>query len=170
MKRQRAPLSRKRATPRNRSIGERALSGAEKVELTALALAAAAGGALSFPRRVALADLLLDGAAFLLLQGLIRDLWRIRRERAPGSSVAGAPVRCVCVESTVGVGAFVSGSFLLFAWTPIVFEVSRVAWPVAIAALGAFGFLTKDLVLDWRARRLMRGPNHREQVRPPASR
>jgi hypothetical protein len=140
----------------------------ENVELAALALAAVAGGALSFPRRVALADLLLDGAAFLLLQGLIRDLWRLRRERAAASSVVAAPVRCICLESTVGVGAIVSGSLLLFGWTPIVLEVSRVAWPVMIAALGAFGFLTKDLVLDWRTRRLIRNPHREEQARPTA--
>lgn len=133
---------------------------AEKLEVAALA--AVAGWALfaPFPPRVALADLLLGGAAFLLLQGLLRDLWRLRSERGAASAVVRAPLRCVCLESTVGVGAIVSGCLLLFGWAPIVLDVSRFTWPAGIAALGAFGFLTRNLVLDWTTRRLRRDPHH----------
>jgi hypothetical protein len=138
------------------------MTSAEKRELAALAVVTAAAGALSasLPRRVALADVLLVGAAFLLVQGLVRDVGRLRRERAEAAAALAPPLRCVCVESTLGVGAIVAGSALLFAWTPIVFAVARVAWPLAVAGLGGFGFLTKDFVFDWRTRALTRDPTH----------
>jgi hypothetical protein len=142
---------------------------AARREVVALAVVTAAAGALSasFPRLVALADLLLWGAVFLLLQGLVRDLGRLRRERTMAAMALRLPVHCVCVESTLGVGAIVAGSLLLLAWTPIVLAVSRIVWPAAIAGLGAFGFLTRHLVFDWKARRLRRDP---EQPGPVGTR
>jgi hypothetical protein len=97
---------------------------ADQREVALLALAAVAAWQLAayFPRRVVLADLLLGGAVFLLLHGLLRDLGRLRGERTAKRTVARPAVRCVCVESTLGVGVIVAGSVLLFAWTPIISE------------------------------------------------
>ncbi len=114
----------------------------EKIEVAALAGLALAAALLTnhLPRRVALADLLLCGAMFLLVQGLVRDLGRLWRERAAARREA-APLRCVCLESTLGVGALVAGSVLLLAWTPIVVPAARAAWPLGVVGLGAFRVL-----------------------------
>jgi hypothetical protein len=134
----------------------------EKSEIVALGFLTAAVGLASaaLPRRVGLADLLLCGAVFLLVQGLVRDVARLRRDRRAAAGAAHSDLRCVCVESSLGVGAIVAGSVLLFAWTPIVLNVVRVAWPLGIAALGGIGFLVKDVVFDWKERRLRRDPGH----------
>ena len=143
---------------------------AEKGEIGALFLVTLVVGLLAasssslLPRRIAVADVLLGGAAFLLVQGLVRDIGRLRRERAAARATASPsplpPLRCVCLESTLGVGAIVAGSVLLFAWTPLVLTADRVAWPFAVAGIGAFGFLTKDVVFDWKARALRRDTRH----------
>jgi hypothetical protein len=138
------------------------MTSAEKREVAALFLVTVVVATLSafFPRRVALADVLLGGAAFLLVQGLVRDVGRLRAERAAARATPSPPLRCVCLESTLGIGAIVAGTVLLFAWTPIVLPAGRLAWPVGAAALGAFGFLTKDVVFDWKARTLRRDVRH----------
>jgi hypothetical protein len=133
---------------------------AERVEVASLGMLtlATAAAARALPHRVALADVLLGGAAFLLIQGLLRDLERLARARREG---AGRPaVQCMCIESTLGVSAIIAGTVLLFAWTPIVLAASRAAWPLGVATLGAFGFVTRNAVFDWRSGRLRIDPTH----------
>jgi hypothetical protein len=133
----------------------------ERIEVAGLAIltAAAAAFARQLPHRVALADVLLVGAAFLLVQGLVRDVGRLAQARRDARTARPA-VMCVCVESTVGVAAIVAGAVLLFAWTPIVFSPTRLAWPLGVAALGAFGFVTRNVVFDWKRRRFASDPTH----------
>jgi len=138
---------------------------AERREVAALLLVtvAVAFFSRSLPRRIALADVLLVGAVLLLLQGLVRDAARLARSRRTDAAASGG-VQCVCIESTVGVGAIVAGTVLLFAWTPLVLSASRVSWTVGVAALGGFGFLTKDVVFDWKERRFGRDRTHRGRL------
>jgi hypothetical protein len=132
-----------------------------------LALDAAAVGLLvllreQLPRVVPVGDVLLLGAAALLLQGLARDLGRLvdaRRSASPSRAVT-----CVCLESTVGVTAIVAGAALALGWATVRVNVKPVVWPASLAAVLAFGALTRDLVFDWRQVRIRREADHRARV------
>ena len=82
------------------------------------------------PRRVDLGDVMLLGAAFLLVQGRAPSRRRALDAGAVGRRSRGAPARTsrACAESTLGISAIVAGSVLLFAWTPIRLPASRIAW------------------------------------------
>jgi hypothetical protein len=113
------------------------------------------------PHRVALGDLLLASAIVLLMQGFVRDIGRWRSARAAAREGAGvARVTCVCVESTIGVCAIAAGAVLSLAWTSLRVGMPAIAWPASFAAVGAFGFFTRDLVLDWKQWRVRREGDH----------
>ena len=113
------------------------------------------------PRVVPLGDLLLLGAATLLLQGLGRDLGRLVEGRHVPES---RKVTCVCLESTVGLAAIVVGAALAFGWTTARVSLAPLTWPASLAAVLAFGAFTHDVVFDWRALRLRREADHRANV------
>ncbi len=69
-------------------------------------------------------------------------------------------VTCVCAESTLGVSAIVGGIFLVFGTSPLVLPVPSLGWPMAVGVVALFGFATRHLVFDWRARRLRWEPDH----------
>jgi hypothetical protein len=135
---------------------------AEKTEMALVALATALTAVLSarLPHRLELGEVLLDGAAFLLVQGLFRDLARLRRARREPSAGPPKQITCACVESTVGLGAIAAGAFLVFAWSPVVFHPRPFVWPLGVAAVGAFGFVVRDAVIDWKERRVRRERDH----------
>ena len=111
------------------------------------------------PNRIEVGEAILAGAATLLVQGLIRDLVRLRASRA--AAKAGTPrITCVCAESTLGVTAILAGILLVFAMSPMVVRVPAFAWPVCVGLVLVFGFSTRHLVLDWRERRFRWEPNH----------
>jgi hypothetical protein len=131
-----------------------------------IVLAAAAVGVLvllreRLPRVVPVGDLLLLGAAALLLQGLARDLGRLVDARRATES---REVTCVCLESTVGLAAIVAGGALALGWTTVRVKLGPVTWPASLAAVLAFGVLTRDLVFDWRQFRIRREADHRARV------
>ena len=112
------------------------------------------------PHRVSLGDLLLAGAAVLLLQGLVRDLARIRAAaralRVLPEGAAPLPhraARCTCVESGIGVVGIVAGAVLLFSGSSIRFTMPPFAWPALAAGVTLFGWLVRDIVFDARLRR-----------------
>jgi hypothetical protein len=114
------------------------------------------------PHVVPVGDLLLLGAVALLLQGLARDLGRLvdaRRASEPRR------VTCVCLESTVGLAAIVAGAALALGWTAVRVNLSPLTWPAGLAAVLAFGVLTRDVVFDWRLLRLRREADHQASVR-----
>ena len=111
------------------------------------------------PAKIEVGEAVLLAAVLLLVQGLVRDLvgQRIARAQAAGPL---ARITCVCAESTIGVGLIVAGALLVLAWSPIVLRTPAVTWPIAVAIVMVFGFATRHLVIDWRARRLRWEPNH----------
>jgi hypothetical protein len=131
-----------------------------------IALAATAVGMLvllraRLPRVVPFGDLLLLGAAALLLQGLARDLGRLVDARRASES---REVTCVCLESAVGLSAIVAGAALSLGWTAVRVNVAPLTWPASLAAVLAFGVLTRDVVFDWRLFRLRREADHGAKV------
>jgi hypothetical protein len=113
------------------------------------------------PRVVPLGDLLLCGAAALLLQGLARDLGRLADARGGSQS---RTVTCVCLESTVGLAGVVAGAALALGWATLRVNLAPLAWPASLAAVLAFGALTRDIVFDWRLFRLRREADHQARV------
>jgi hypothetical protein len=134
---------------------------ADKGELVAIVvvvgLVAAARGWL--PVRVEIGNVVLGAAALLLFHGLLRDLVRVRAARRAAAASA-RTVTCVCAESTIGLGVIVAGLVMVFGFTPIVVHVPAYAWPLGVLAVMSFGFLTRNLVLDWRERRLRWESDH----------
>lgn len=129
----------------------------EKVSIVAVVALSAAGREM-LPSRVQLGEVALLAAVVLLVQGLVRDLVRLRARRAAAET--GHRVTCVCTESTLGVGLIVIGTILLFGASSIAFRVPPIAWPIATAAITSFGFATRHLVLDWKTRSLRWEPDH----------
>ena len=132
-------------------------------ELALLALGIGLVAALRrrLPHTVSLGDLLLAGAALLLLQGLVRDVGRLLAARRGGAS---RQVTCVCLESTLGLASVVAGAALTLGWAPVPFHVGPLFWPVAFGAVGLFGIATSDVVLDWRTFRVRREADHGASV------
>ncbi len=131
-----------------------------RVELALVAAAVVVTGLLSprLPRNASLGDLLMVAAVVIFVQSLGRDLVRLRRARAGGSSAS--QVTCVCVESTVGLSAVVAGIALSLFWAPVRVPMAPAVWPLALAILALSGTLSRELVLDWRALRIRREPDH----------
>jgi hypothetical protein len=117
------------------------------------------------PRRVALGDLLLAGAALLLVQGLVRDVARLvatARDQSSSHREPGArrSARCTCVESGIGVFAIVAGAVLVFAGSSMRFAMPAFAWPALTGGVTLIGWLVRDVVFDLRVRRFRLERDH----------
>jgi len=128
---------------------------ATSIEASALVLVVMALGLVRhrLPRHVEVGEAILFAAAFLLTQGLVRDLFRLRSARAKAKSGA-TRVTCVCAESTIGLGSIVIGALLVFAPNVFVVRVPAIAWPIAAAIVGMIGLSLRSLVFDWKTRRV----------------
>ena len=96
------------------------------------------------PRFGALA---LYAAAVILAQGLIRDLLRLALQ---GRGQVTRRLRCLCAESTIGVGLLGAGALLLLLGLEEPVQVDRARLVAGMAGLLALGFVAKDYVLVLR--------------------
>jgi len=141
------------------------MGSADKVELALIVVVvgAVAGLRSYLPTRLELGDGVLFAAALLLVQGLVRDLARLRAARRLAAANP-RKVTCMCAESTIGATAIFAGLILVFLATPVVLRLPSFAWPAGVASVMVFGFLTRSLVLDWRERRFRWEPDHNVNV------
>jgi hypothetical protein len=141
------------------------MSPAEKVEVAGIVVVVGVIAALRthLPARIELGDVVLGAAALLLVQGLVRDLARLRAARRLAAQ-SPRKVTCMCAESTIGATAIFAGLILVFVATPVVLRPPAFVWPVAVAAVMVFGFLTRSLVLDWREKRFRWETDHNVNV------
>ena len=141
------------------------MSPAEKIEVGAIVVivGVVAGIRSQLPARLELGDAVLFAAALLLVQGLIRDLARVRAARRLAAQ-SPRKVTCMCAESTIGATAIFAGLILVFLLTPVILRPPAFAWPISFAAVTLFGFATRHLVLDWRERRFRWEPDHNVTV------
>lgn len=130
----------------------------EKVGIVLLVGAVTLGRGM-LPSKIDIGEAVLLSAALLLVQGLVRDIVRLRMARARSTGTV-ARVTCVCAESTLGVSLIVIGALLVFGTNPFVLRIPAVGWPSAVGLVAAFGFATRHLVIDWRTRRLRWEPDH----------
>ena len=90
------------------------LTRAEKIELGLVALATGVLAAIAgrLPSSLELGSLLAVAALALLGQGLVRDLWLLTKQRRAVGTAPVEEARCMCLESTVGLGGVVAGVVL----------------------------------------------------------
>jgi len=141
----------------------------EKVELLMIALAIAASVLFRahLPHRMATGDLVLCASVLLLIQGLLRDLWIKYAPRTDGElSPQPVPKRiiCVCMESTVGVVGVIGGLTLIGAGISNTVVLESWFWTILVAGVTIFGFLIKDLILDWKTKSIRREKNHQSVI------
>lgn len=132
---------------------------------------ATAGAALAgsrLPFSLPLGEIALIASGLLLGQGLVRDLWVKYSSSRNGNSAscllapAGRRATCVCMESTVGVFGIVAGVTLLLSGARQTVELFTGFWPLLVSGTGLLGFLLKNLVIDWKTRRVRVETNHEE--------
>lgn len=116
------------------------------------------------PGQLTLGNILLDLSALLLLQGLVRDLWLLsvaRRIQAVHATTPQQPMRCMCVESTVGATGVALGLILLgtgFSDTPI--TLGTTGWTALILLVLVSGFIIKDWVFEFSPFTIRRDKHH----------
>lgn len=112
------------------------------------------------PSSMLVARLILYGSALLLLQSLLRDFWLLFQSRGVEPPSSQKKMQAMCLESTIGglgvllgLGLSLTGfgkQLLMFNWF----------WLSLIVAILVFGFLIKDLVIEWAPCRIRRDKNH----------
>ncbi len=102
----------------------------ERIEIGLIVLLAAAiwFAAPAMPAQIGLGKLLLWSSGLLLLQSLVRDLWLLAKARRNIREKPQTAIRCMCVESTVGMTGIVIGRD--FIWRGI--RAAVVDGPVAV--------------------------------------
>lgn len=135
---------------------------AEKVELglILLAVAGVAAGAGYLPERLELGSFFAVAALALLGQGLLRDLWLLAKQRKAGSGVHQEEARCMCMESTVGLGGVLIGVLLTALAVPVTVRMAEWVWPLAGGLIWGAGFAIKDVVIQWKPWKLRRVKDH----------
>ena len=139
----------------------------ERGELLLIAATTGASTALPgiLPGKLPLGDIVLYASILLLAQGLIRDLWiKYVARIVPQAPQNKQPLRCMCMESTVGVLGVVSGLGLIFATRGATWPLPVWFWPIMIGSVCLAGFLIKDLVLDFKAWTVRREKDHQNIV------
>lgn len=142
------------------------LSPAEKVELAAIPLAAAATAVLG-PRtgvRLELGELVAGAALLILIQGFFRDLWLLREARRKQAAAPAREARCLCVESALGMTGVVAGIGLVGLGLTAPVAVSAAGLAGGVAAAMAAGFLLKDYVFEWSPWKIYREKDHAQVI------
>ena len=103
---------------------------------------------------------MLYGAAALLAQSLVRDLWLLSQARKSEPSGPPRKARCMCIESTIGMaGVLIGGMLILAGFGPGV-ALGPMALAIGLGLILLGGFLVKDWVFTWSPFRFVRDPDH----------
>jgi hypothetical protein len=136
---------------------------AEKVELGLIALAIGGVTVLAkwLPESLELGSLLAIAALALLVQGLLRDLWLLAKQRKQaGGTAHQEEARCMCMESTVGLSGVFAGVVLTAVGVSVRIPVAAWAWPLGGMVVWGVGFAMKDVVIQWSPWKLRRVKDH----------
>lgn len=138
----------------------------EKIELLLIALTAVGIGSTSnyLPKSVGLGRLLLAISALLLLQSLIRDIWSLIQQKHVKKTETKTIMRCMCVESTVGITGVVIGLMILGSGFDQPLALKDWVWSIAAVAVLLFGFLIKDYVMELKPFRLRKNKSHQHII------
>ncbi len=135
---------------------------AEKIELVLIPILGTGFWLMAplLPDRVGVGRLLLWTSALLLLQGLVRDLWLLARQK---HSIEPEPLkksRCMCVESTVGATGIIIGIVILGSGVDRLVAMNGWSWGLLVMLVVATGLLIKDYVVEWSPLRFRRDKDH----------
>ena len=111
-------------------------------------------------RRMDVGTLLLWASASLLFQSLVRDLWLLRKAKLADQTNPVRKMRCMCVESTIGVSGVIFGGVLLGTGLHHSILMHRWTWTLLTATTMAGGFIVKDYVFEWNPLRIRRDKDH----------
>ena len=133
------------------------MSAATRFELLLVVLfsgvVAVAAGLGALPAALPIGELVMVAAGLLLAQGLLRDLHKRFVARRCSTQAAGS---CMCAESPLGITAIAAGVILLLSGVRVAVSMPWPAWPVLVFCAGLAGLVLKDIVIDWKARRIRR--------------
>jgi hypothetical protein len=135
---------------------------AEKVELGLIVLAVSglSAGAVYLPDSLELGSFFAIAVLALLGQGLLRDLWLFAKQRKTGSGAHQEEARCMCMESTVGLGGVLIGVLLTAFAVPFGIRMAEWAWPLIGGLVWGTGFAIKDVVIEWGPWKVRRVKDH----------
>lgn len=135
---------------------------AEKIELGLIALAVGVVAMLAkrLSDALEMGSLLAIAALALLVQGLLRDLWLLSKQRKQAGTAHQEEARCMCMESTVGLSGVFAGVVLTAVGVSVMVPMAGWAWPLAGAAVWIAGFAMKDVVIQWSPWKLRRVKDH----------
>jgi len=69
-------------------------------------------------------------------------------------------MKCMCLESTLGLGGVLIGVALTAIGITTQVPLSTLAWPILIGSIMLFGFLTRDIVITWSPWGIKKHPGH----------
>ena len=138
------------------------LTRAEKIELGLILLATGivAAIAVHLPDELELGSFLAIAALALMGQGLARDLWVLTKQRKTGGTAHREEMRCMCLESTVGLGGVLIGVLFTAFAIPVSVRMAEWAWPLLGGLIWGAGFAIKDVVIQWSPWKLRRVKDH----------
>ncbi len=112
------------------------------------------------PSETSIGHLLLTLSALLLLQSLIRDLFILARTKRAAQAGARAPMRCLCMESAVGITGVLAGAVVIGFGIGTPAPMSGWSWALAVLLALGVGFAIKDFVLQTKPWGIVRDKDH----------
>lgn len=112
------------------------------------------------PTKIELGQLFVFSALTLLLQGLVRDLHILYQHKRSAANAPQRKMRCMCVESTLGLGVICLGIVFSLFFQDWSVELSALAWVLLWGSVLVFGFLAKDWIITWRPFSLRKEKDH----------
>jgi hypothetical protein len=126
--------------------------------LIALATMATAVLHQRLPPRMEAGYFILALGLLFLAQSLIRDLWILSRKREV--SKPQRAVRCMCLETGVGIVPVIVSAILMFGGFSRPVTIPSWAWMLSIPATMLTCFWLKDYVFEWNPWRIRRDDDH----------
>ena len=110
--------------------------------------------------KIGLGRLFLYASALLLLQSLIRDLWILFSSRSIKLRHQ-KKIRCVCLESSIGmVGVLVGAILLGLGVDQNLALIDKWAITILLMVVLGIGYYIKDYVFQWNPWRIYRDKDH----------
>ncbi len=115
-----------------------------------------------FPAKLEVGELVMQAAALVFAQSLIRDVWILFQQRKKSAKSTGEQSRqenCICLESAVGAVILLIGGILFFRFDAVV-SPSFGLMSVLVFGLLIVGFLIKNWVVVLYPLSISYEPNH----------